>query len=68
MLNNWWGRQNAAPLKFDSKTSEAAFFGRFSKFDKCQSAIAGEVKSSVVIDWVGRGVRVTCGRSELNSG
>ena len=22
---NWWGRQNAAPLKFDPKPSEAAF-------------------------------------------
>ena len=22
---NWWGRQNAAPLKFDSNQSEAAF-------------------------------------------
>ena len=23
---NWWGRQNAAPLKFDPKPSEAAFW------------------------------------------
>ena len=22
---NWWGRQNAAPLKFDPKSSEVAF-------------------------------------------
>ena len=26
MPTNWWGRQTAAPLKFDSKSQEAAFF------------------------------------------
>ena len=28
---NWWRRQNAAPLKFDSKQSEAAFSTVFSR-------------------------------------
>ena len=29
MPTNWWGRQNAAPLKFDPKPSEAAFSAVF---------------------------------------
>ena len=29
MPTNWWGRQNDAPLKFDPKPSEAAYFRPF---------------------------------------
>ena len=29
MPTNWWGRQNAAPLKFDPKPSEVAFSASF---------------------------------------
>ena len=29
MPTSWWGRQNAAPLKFDPKKSEAAFLAVF---------------------------------------
>ena len=29
---NWWGKQNATPLKFDPKPSDTAF----SDFDKCR--------------------------------
>ena len=32
MPTNWWGRQNAAPIKFDSEPSETAFYGFFSEF------------------------------------
>ena len=32
---NWWGRQNAAPQKFDRKPSEAAFWTVFLNVHKC---------------------------------
>ena len=32
---NWWGRQNAAPPKFDSNQYEAALWTVFSNFHKC---------------------------------
>ena len=35
---SWWGRQNAAPLKFNPKLSEAAFWTVFSNFHKCRRA------------------------------
>ena len=34
MPTNWWGRQNAAGLKFDPKPSEAAFLAVFFNFGK----------------------------------
>ena len=35
---NWWGRENAAPLKFDPKQYEAALWTVFSNFHKCRPA------------------------------
>ena len=35
MPTNWWGRQNAALLKFDPKPSEAAFSANLPNFDEC---------------------------------
>ena len=43
--SNWWGRQNAAPLKFDPKLSKAVFLAVFSNFDKCRPEVADEVIS-----------------------
>ena len=38
MPTNWWGKQNAVPLKFDPKPPESAFFPVFCfyNFDKCR--------------------------------
>ena len=47
---NWWGRKNAAPLKFDPKSSEAEFSVFFSNFDKYQPEVAGDVISGVAVD------------------
>ena len=35
---NWWGKKNAAPLKFSPKPSEAPFWTICSKFHKCRPA------------------------------
>ena len=61
------GRKNAAQQKFDPKPSEAAVW-RFSNFGKFRSEVAGDVISGVAVEWVGTGVRATCGGSGLNSG
>ena len=45
----WWGKQNAARLKFDPKPSEAIFSAVFSHFDKCRSEVAGDVISSAAV-------------------
>ena len=45
MPNNWWGMQNAAPIKYDQKLSEAAFSAVFLTFDKCRFEVAGDVMS-----------------------
>ena len=47
MPTNWFGRQNAASLKFDPKPSNAV--GRFSNFGKCRSKVAGDVISDVAV-------------------
>ena len=65
---NWWGRQNSAPLKFDPKPSEAAFWTVFSNFDKCQLEVAGNVISGVAVELIGMDVRATFGESVLNNG
>ena len=53
---NWWGRQNAVPLKFDPKLSEAAFSAFFPNFDKCRSEVAGDVMSGAAVHYVGMDV------------
>ena len=45
---NCWGRQNATPLKFDLKPSEAVFSAVFPNFDKCRPEVAGDVVSGVL--------------------
>ena len=65
---NWWGRQNAAPLKFDPKPSEATFSGVIWNCDKCQPKLADNVISSVPVDSVGMDDRVKFGDSMLNRG
>ena len=47
---NWLARQNAAPLKFDPKPSEAAFSTVFLNFNKCRPAAADDVISSMAIE------------------
>ena len=64
----WWGRQNAAPLKFDPKPSEAAFSAVFSNFDKCRLEIAGDVMSDVAVDLGSMDVCAILVDSRLNSG
>ena len=46
---NWWGRQNAVPLKFDSKQSEAAFSTVFF-LDNSRPEVVGHVISSVAAE------------------
>ena len=62
-----WARQNAAPLKFDQKSSEAAFSVVFSNFGKCWPEVARDVTGAVV-DRVGLEVRVKFGDCRLNNG
>ena len=45
-----WDRPNAAPLKFDTKPSSAAFSVVFSSFNKCQPEVAVDVVSGVAVD------------------
>ena len=47
---NWWGMQNAAPLKFDPKPSDATFSAVFSNFKKCRPEVANDVISGVAVD------------------
>ena len=68
MTTNWWGRQNAASLKFDPKPSDAAFRSFFSNFGKCRSKVAGDIISGVAVKYVGTHVCSTCGGCVLNSG
>ena len=44
---NWWGRQNAAPLKFDPEPSEAGYSAFLGNSDKCQREAACDVISGV---------------------
>ena len=54
---SWWGRQNAVPLKFDTKLLEAAFSIVFSNFEKCQPEVADDAISGVAVDKDGMDVR-----------
>ena len=49
---NWWGRQNAAPLEFDSKQSEVAFSTVFFR-DNLQPEVAHHVIFGVVTEETG---------------
>ena len=42
-------------------------FGRFSNFKKCRLEVAGDVISSVAVDYVGMDVGATFGESGLNT-
>ena len=64
----WWGRQNAAPLKFDPKPSEATFSVVFLNFDKYRPEVADDVISGVTLDYVSVDVLARVGDSRLNSG
>ena len=44
MPTNWWGRQNAVPLRFDPKPLEAVFSAVF-ELNKCRAEAAGDVIS-----------------------
>ena len=67
MPTYWWDKQNAAPLKFDPKPSQAALSAVFANFDKCRSEAAGDVISGVAVDYVGMNVRATFVESGLNN-
>ena len=62
-----WARQNAAPLKFDPKPSNAAFLGLFSD-ERCRSEVTGDVISGMAIGEAGMDIRAKFGDSELNVG
>ena len=49
-LTNWRGRQNAVPLKFDPKSSDAEFFDHVFELVKHRLEVAGEVISGVAED------------------
>ena len=68
VANNWLGRQNAAPLKFDPKLSDTAFSAVFSNFDKCRQEVADDVIFCAVEGDVGMDVSVKVLDSTLNSG
>ena len=46
------GWQNATPLNFDPKPSDAAFSSVF-EFDKCRPEVVGDVISGVIVGWTG---------------
>ena len=62
---NWWGRQNAAPLKFDRR--QAAFSAVFSNFEKCRPDAADDPMSGLAAEYVGLDVLVKFGDSMLNT-
>ena len=61
-----WATQNAAPLKFDSKPSKAAFLAVFSNFDQCQPEVADDVQSGVIVERTGSDDPVKFGDSRSN--
>ena len=46
----WCGGQNAAPLKFDLKPSEAAFLEIFVNFEKCRPEEVDDVISGEAVE------------------
>ena len=62
MPTDCWVRQNDAPLKFDTKPSEAAFSAVFLNFDKCRPKVAHDFISSLAVDLVGANVHVKIGK------
>ena len=59
------GSQNAAPLEFDLKPSEAAFSTVFLNFDDCHPEVVSDVISDMVNQDVGVDVCVNLGDSRL---
>ena len=59
-LPNWWGRKNAAPLKFFPNRRRRYFRPFFSNFDKYRLEVgaADDVISGVTVYWVGVNARV----------
>ena len=65
----WWGRQNAAPLKFDPKPSEAAFSAVFrTSTNGNRKYLTSDVMSVWLLtaDQIGMCDRVKFGDSRLN--
>ena len=58
-----WAIQNAAPLTFYQKASDAALSAGFSNFDKCRPEVADDVKSGVALDYLSADVRANFGDS-----
>ena len=62
------GGKNPAPLKFDTKLSEATFSDVFfSNFEKCQQEAADDVIFGLDVEHVGVDVRAKLGDSMSNS-
>ena len=59
-LSNWF---SAAPLKFNPKQSEAAFWAVSSNFGKYRPEVADDVISGLAIDYVSFDVRAKYGDS-----
>ena len=68
MPTNWRSRQNAAPLKFDLKLSEAASSDVLWNFDKCRPEVADDVISGVPMESVGTDDQVKFGDSSVKQG
>ena len=62
------GQANRRATKIRPKAVGSSIFGCFPSFDKCRSEVAGDVISSVAVEYIGMDVRVTFGESGLNSG
>ena len=63
---NCWGRQNAAPLKFEPKPSAAACSTVFSNFYKCWPEVSDDVISGATVDYVDVDVRVKFCDNRMN--
>ena len=62
MLTNWWGRQNAMPLKYDQKPSDMAFSVVFF-LQNCPREVADDIIFGVAEEKVGMNVHAKLGYS-----
>ena len=62
------GQAKCRATKIRPKAVGSGIFGRFPNFDNCPSEVAGDIISSVAVDYVSVDVRATFGEYRLNIG
>ena len=62
------GQAKRSATEIRPKSVASGIFGRVANCDKCRSEVAGDVLSSVAVDYVTMDVHATFGESALNSG